>query len=99
MAVLFLLPITFAILALSVVWRGYAFSVLWGWFIIPYFGVAALSIPVAIGLTMVVSFLTYQFIHTVDERSTSEKVTEGVVLGFLHPAFALLFGWIVTYFL
>lgn len=99
MAALFLLPITFAILALGVIWRGYAFSVLWGWFVMPYFGVAALSIPVAIGLTMVVSFLTYQFTHTEDNRSSREKIIEGITIGLLHPAFALLFGWVVTLFL
>ncbi len=94
-----LIPILALVAALSVMWRGYAFSVLWGWFVMPYFGVAALSIPVAIGLTMVVSFLTYQFTHTEDNRSSREKIIEGITIGLLRPAFALLFGWVVTLFL
>lgn len=33
-----------------VVWRGYALSVLWGWFMAPAFGLPLLSIPMAIGI-------------------------------------------------
>ena len=89
----------FGLAFLGAIWRGYAFSILWGWFIVPIFGLPVLSIPLAIGLSMVVSFLTYQFIHTVDDRSVKDKAIEGISLGILHPAFALFFGWIVTLFL
>jgi len=36
---------------------GWAFSVLWGWFVVPMFGLPVLTIPAAAGLLLVASFL------------------------------------------
>lgn len=36
---------------------GYVLSVLWGWFIVPTFGLPLLTIPVAIGVMLVVAYL------------------------------------------
>ena len=82
-----------ALLALMHTWKGYVLSVLWGWFIVPVFGLPALSIPFAIGVCIVVGLLTFQ--HHEEKRSFGQLIP----LSFLLPATALLCGWIVTKFL
>ncbi len=70
-------------------------SCLWAWFIVATFGAKPLSIAPAIGLSCVVSFLTYQHDFTKDERSGLEKFIEGALVMLLHPLFALIIGAVV----
>jgi hypothetical protein len=77
--------------------NGWALSLLWAWFIIPTFELPKLSIPAAIGLSMVVAYLTYQVRNNKDEEK--EKYWESLVRGGLTTTtkalFALLFGAVV----
>ncbi len=84
----------------SSIFNGYALSVLWGWFVVPVFGAPALGIVPAIGIAMVVSYLTYQT-HDCkkEEKSFGKTIAEGTVIAILKPSFALLFGWIVHLFM
>lgn len=82
-----------ALLAASLTWRGYVLSVLWGWFVVRGFGLVSLSVPLAMGLALIVSFLTVSLAKT--ERSWTERIG----LAALMPAMVLLIGWIVTKFL
>lgn len=76
-------------------WTGLALSVLWGWFIVPVFGLPVLSIAQAYGIALVVA--------CVASKSSPEKEQGGfgAVLGnaFIRPpvvaAFVLLVGYIV----
>ena len=87
------------LIAVASIWRGYVFSVLWGWFIVPTFALPALSIPLAIGIAMVVSFLTYQFHHNKDDRKTGDKVAAAVGTIILYPLLTLGIGWVVLQFI
>lgn len=53
-----------AAIVLAVVWAGFwsglAVSVLWGWFVVPVFGLPALSIAQAYGLALLVGMLTHR---------------------------------------
>lgn len=82
--------VAFAISA-SVVLNGYVLSVLWGWFIVPVFGLPALTIPVAIGIALVISFLT----HQLNLNDGDETGWKQLAFSFLHPLLTLLAGWIV----
>jgi hypothetical protein len=44
--------------AVTAVLNGFALTVLWGWFIIPLFAAPALTTAQAIGLGLVVNFIT-----------------------------------------
>ena len=90
----------FAITALGVVWSGFALSILWGWFIVPTFGLTTLSIPSAIGVAIMLEYVTHQY-----QKKNSSDV-EGlaafgdvIVQAMLRPAIALLVGWIVKQWL
>jgi hypothetical protein len=83
-----------ALLAVTAIWRGYVLSILWGWFAVPAFGLPTLSIPLAIGLALIVGYLTAD--------STLERKRQGfgaaMAVSLLGPAFVLLVGWIVSRF-
>lgn len=83
------------LIAAAAVWRGYVLSILWSWFIVPAFGLPALTVPLAIGLSLLVGFLTAQ-------RLKKDKDFDwGAAIGHLifGPAMVLLIGWCVTRFM
>ncbi len=90
-----------AILALSAMWRGYVLSILWGWFIVPFFGAPAISVPVAIGVSLLVAMLTNHKTgnEAEKEEAAAARFASAIVFAFIGPAIYLLLGWIVTKFL
>ena len=85
----------------SSIFNGYALSVLWGWFVVPTFGVPVLGIVPAIGIAMVVSYLTHQIdTHKKEEkRSFGKTIAHSTVFAILKPSLALFFGWVVHLFM
>lgn len=83
-----------ALIAAMSVWRGYVLSILWGWFAVPAFGLPALSIPFAIGTALIVGYLA----RDTGVQRKEQSFGAAAVSGFLAPVFALLIGWIVTWF-
>jgi hypothetical protein len=85
---------------LSTLWNGYVLSALWRWFIVPAFSAPALSLGFAIGVALVVNYLTnHTKIDAESDKSWGKLLLDGALLGAIKPALALLFGWIVTLFL
>jgi hypothetical protein len=89
------------LVALACIWNGYALSIIWGWFVVPYFNLPPLSIPLAIGVTLVVSVLSNHRTGIEAEKEMEPGKKISILLGriILRPALVLLFGWIVTKFL
>lgn len=85
------------VLVLSVIWDGYVLSVLWGWFAVPAFGLPALSVPMAIGVSLVVAAMTN---HRTGKEAKDDEAGFVAILTFalLKPTVALLLGWIVKSF-
>lgn len=99
-AVLALTPVLFGVVALSAIINGWVLSILWGWFIVPVFNIPAISVEQAIGLAMVVSYLTYQHINADSKRkSKGESTVELFVALLARPLITLLFGYILHLFL
>jgi putative flippase GtrA len=89
-----------ATLIVSPIWRGYALSKLWLWFIVSTFGAAPLGIAQSIGLALIVSFLTHQPVSYKEEKeSVNQKLVYPMLNAFLIPALTLFIGWIVKGFL
>jgi predicted membrane-bound mannosyltransferase len=80
-------PFTFAL------W-GYTTSVLWSWFVVPQFALAPLSVPTAIGISLVLSQFRRRQAPEKD-KTTAQVVGEGIVSGIGNPLFALAVGAIV----
>jgi hypothetical protein len=83
--------------AVSIVLNGWAFSILWGWFIVTTFGVMPITIPAAIGLGFVVSYLTKQAHCKVD--TSNEAIWYDLRVSVMKPFVALGIGWIVKGFM
>ena len=76
-------------------WSGYTLSVLWGWFMVPAFGLPALSVAQAYGLALVV-----RVAKGFDTKTDKNPDGFGAAMGksFVLAPFAcglfLLFGWV-----
>ena len=87
--------IIFASLILAIpitIWQGFALSHLWIWFIAP-FGLPAIGIAHACGLTLIASFLRG---HRPEKKSiTADMLCRASFIGLCGPLFALLIGLIL----
>ena len=94
LAIIFVLGAATALLVAAVCVRGYVLATLWGWFAVPIFHLPALSIPQAIAASLLIGFLTHQYVPSKD----SDK-WQPFAASLLGPMFALCFGWTLkTYF-
>lgn len=81
---------------------GLALKVLWKWFVVPTFNLPVLSLAPAIGLAMVVGYLTRESRWPTNEelkKGAWERALEGMIMAVLKPSCALLFGWVVHQFM
>lgn len=83
----------FVAIILIAVLSGFVIKTMWGWFIAPTFGLPGLSIPIAIGISFLVSYLTYS-----GESTSDQGLVEILVVGFIRCIFYLAFGWIIHLF-
>ena len=88
------------VLILGTIFNGWALMLLWGWFVVIPFGLPALSLGQALGLSMVVSFMTYQYIDCQPDKDQSgtEKVLTAVAYSIFRPLFIALLGRILYFF-
>jgi hypothetical protein len=80
---------TVCLMVISTILRGYVLATLWGWFVAPTFHITSLSIPVAIGMSVLVSMMTYQSDAKKDREG---DLTSAIALAFLVPLFGLALG-------
>lgn len=82
-----------ALIALSSIWRGFVLTKLWLWFVVPQFHLLPLSIPVAIGLSLIAGMFSTTC------KKDDEKFGAVVAKAIAIPALGLLFAWVVTLFM
>jgi hypothetical protein len=96
MNILLLLAALFVLTPLAMIWSGFALSVIWGWLIVPTFPMMpVLSIPAAIGLTLVIGYLTGR----VTKKDTEEDWPFIIAKMVLLPAFAIGMSYIIKQFM
>lgn len=86
-----------ALLAISTILNGWVLVYLWLWFISPVFGLAELTLGQAIGLSMVVSFLSYQYIESQKSKDSDlfESLFTAFFISIFRPALVFSFGWLI----
>lgn len=90
-------PLIAALFFVGTLLNGWALHLLWAWFVTPIFEAApSLSIGQAIGISMIASFLTYQYIP---EPQESKGSGGAFVMLVVRPLLAVLFGLIVKQFI
>lgn len=83
----------------STIYSGWVLTVLWGWFIVSTFGLPALSIPLAIGLNLLVVLLTINAQpYTDKEKGFFESVSGAMVFGATVRTLFLISGWTLHQF-
>lgn len=87
------------VIVVTALMSGWALSVLWGWFIVPVFELPQLTLIQAIGVGMVVSFLTRSSWKKEEKKETSEAIIEAVVTAIGLPLISVGFGWVVMWFM
>ncbi len=95
MVVFLVFLVAFSSFAIATILRGFVLSMLWGWFLVPIFGLPTLGIAAAIGISLVSTFLTYQHVETGENTNTGKRTA--IIL--LHPLVALIVGAIVQMFM
>ena len=73
---------------------GVALKLLWGWFMVPTFGLPTVSLAQAIGISIIVGFLTHQHIPRDDIEQRKLLLYQVVV-----PILAIFTGGIVHLFM
>jgi len=79
---------------LTTVLNGFVLTVLWRWFVVETFGLKSLTIPQALGIALVIGFLTSHYSGE-DKRSILEKAIYVV----LAPLFFLAIGFVYHLFM
>ncbi len=81
--------------------NGWALHKLWAWFIVPPLGVSPLSIPEAIGVSLIASYVTWFHVDAKADDSITgkEKIVVSIVGAVARPLVAVFFGWIVRGFI
>ena len=84
--------ISFGLIAGMMIYYGWAVSILWGWFVVP-FGLPSLSIPWAIGLASVAKMIISS------GKKTSPEGIEEWTAHLLSPLFVVGMCWVVKSFM
>jgi hypothetical protein len=99
MKVIGIITVTLVTMVLSTILNGWAFSLLWEWFVSPL-GYPVLSVPQAIGLSLVIAYVTHQY--NKDEhkgQSFPEVLAWGISLAVVKPMMSLGVGLIIKSFI
>lgn len=88
---------TAVFLAVAYLLYGWALHLLWLWFVVPIFGLPVISIGQAIGISMIVSFLTEQYIPK--PKETKNTVGADVIGFFLKPVVTVLIALLIKQFI
>ena len=92
--------VTFLVaMILSSLINGYGLSVIWLWFMVTTFGLPELTIPAAIGVSLVVSFLTYNESSESNGKGVLELLGEMLVKVIGKTLVIILVGWFVVQFM
>ncbi len=87
-----------ALIVIAVLLNGFAISVLWGWFLVPPFGLPELSTLQAIGIASIVIYLTHQYgsmFLLLEEYKGDQVFPFSLVITFFRPLFFISFGYII----
>lgn len=90
------MTIGFIVYALLIaIFSGIVLADLWAWFINPIFNIGTLSIPQAIGISLIIEYLTYQ----TPTNKTTESSINLALMGIIKILFTWGLGWIVYQFI
>lgn len=91
--------VVLGLLAGLAVFEGFVLKSMWAWFVVPTFGLPELSIPVAIGISLIVSLLAHQQSVKFSSGNELEDAAKNLGYGYFAVGFSFVAGWLVTLFM
>ncbi len=91
--------ITVAMIAVSALINGSAFSWLWGWFVSSKFGLPDLSIMEAYGLALTISMVTIKTSMPEEVEEVMEQVIKAFSVTVGRAVILVSTGWVVVQFI
>lgn len=88
--------VVFMLTALALL-NAFVIQYLWLWFVVPTFGLAALTFVQAIGFGIIVGYLTHQ--HTPKFKNQTPDTNNDLMMIYLRPFMVLGIAWIVQLFM
>lgn len=79
--------------------NGLALSVIWNWFVPGIFGLPPLGIVQAMGIALIVSYLTHQYSDAQSKHEGAEAVGHVTAHLLLKPLLAIGIAWCIKQFL
>ena len=92
------LGVAAAFVLLNVVVHGWALTLLWNWFAVPFAHAPTLSLPMGIGLTALSAVILGQR-GIYGPKDPEEKPAVRILNPLVRPLIAVLIGWIARGFL
>jgi len=89
------------ITTLLIVIQGWVISTLWGWFIVPTFGLPELTIPIAMGIAMILSITnprSAKIIKSIKEKKEKAEMIEEITVPLIRPFLVVFVGYIIKTF-
>ena len=91
----FIVVLPILIFLLAVV-NSFVLSLLWGWYIVPFFGAKPLPLAIAFGMSIIIEYLTSNLYSNIDNnKSFKDKII--FKLSFIIST--ILLGWVGTFFI
>lgn len=79
---------------------GWIFQTLWGWFVATTFGIQTLSLPQAIGLSIFTSLITWKLPSKEDSNQTFIEIfVRASIVPIISWSLLLLSGYVVSFFI
>lgn len=73
---------------------AFVISTLWGWYVVPFLATPSMTLPVAFGISLLVSYMIPAN-HCKEDKELSEHIAYAIAM----PASALLLGYVGTFFM
>lgn len=88
------------LIVINSILNGFVLTVLWGWFVVPLFSLPPLNIPQAVGISIILSYLTHQKTDTKDKDDGFwSTILSALLYIILYPLLVLAIAWVVQLFL
>lgn len=96
---LILLFATISAMVVGATLNGYVISIIWGWFIVPKFGLPSLTIAEAVSVVLVVRAIANQVSKTSNTANFEDWLSDFIAYSIVGPFMILGFAWIVLLFI
>src|SRR5688500_6362082 len=90
-----LMVLALALIVPGIIFTGYVLTILWGWFVTPAFGLAVPSIPIMLGLSLIVGYSTHKIPNTEDNRPANKIFMAAIMNSLGRPLLYLGIGYII----